>query len=65
MGLDITIQKSILNAKLRGRRSMSCRIQRPPRDVVIRKGQPRLESGLKRVYVGKLLLAHSKNSSFV
>lgn len=53
MRLYETIKKFTFYAKLESMSYMSYRTKRPLSHVGMGKGQPRLERGLKRVYVGK------------
>lgn len=58
MRLHKTMQERIFIAKLRGISYTSCNTQSPLSNTMIRKAQPRLEVGLKKVYVNKNFLAH-------
>lgn len=59
------MQKRILNAKLRAMSYISCNTHSLLSNVVIGKAQPRLEVGLKEVYVNKKFLAHKKKLKFL
>lgn len=56
--------QGVYSANFRGTNYTSYRVQSLLDNIVIRKGQPRLELDLKRVYVGKEFLTHGKNSNF-